>query len=279
MFNEKRVNYAREEMEKAVTKYVSAYNGHAASQEELKALKKSADTKVTQYNMELSKDRYKEWAAAGDAVRTAIRERVIRDAQKVVYKTDNETDTKTASYKNVDYDVNLPMMQATIGADKFADANWFSRIEKLAYLLANRIAAEVGNKTTFRYNVSEMASAFEFESGCNMKDIKSIAKALQVVFDSIVSDVPTIKAEVTKLDDGTPVCYAWTYIKESMTKRGIQRGTLEIGNTGLMTALIADAMHQLMTSADFGAVAGDEFSFPKSDEEIVAGESTESEEE
>lgn len=279
MFNEKRINYAREEMEKAVTKYVSAYNGHAASQEELKALKKSADTKVAQYNMELSKDRYKEWAAAGDAVRTAIRERVIRDAQKVVYKTDTETDTKTASYKNVDYDVNLPMMQATIGADKFADANWFSRIEKLAYLLANRIAAEVGNKTTFRYNVSEMASAFEFESGCNMKDINSIAKALQVVFDSIVNDVPAIKAEVTKLDDGTPVCYAWTYIKESMTKRGIQRGTLEISNTGTMTALVADAMHQLMTSADFGAVAGDEFSFPKSDEEIVAEESTESEEE
>lgn len=279
MFNERRVSYAREEMEKAVTKYVSAYNGHAASQEELKALKKSATMKIDQFNLELSKDRYKEWNAAGDAVRTAIRERVIRDAQKVTYKVDKDTDTMTASYKDVDYDVNLPMMQVTIGADKFADENWFGRIEKLAFLLANRIAAEVGNKATFHYNISDVAKSFEFESGCDMKNIKSIAKALQIVFDSILRDVPAIKAEVTKLEDGTPVCFAWTYIKESMTKRGVKRGTLEIGNTGIMTALIADAMHQLMTSADFGAVAGDAFAFPRSDEEIAEEPAEESAEE
>lgn len=277
--NNAKVNNFRKNMEESAAAYVRAYNEHKPKKE-LKSMKSLAKAALDSYNLELSKATYQHWAEIGDPIKQALIERFVPGAQKCSFKTD-DNDVMVAVFKDAEYEINLPMMQVVLGADAFADADWFAKIEKLAWIIAGRVNVELGEKVGFEYKISDAANAFDFDG--DITSIDGVSAALQSVFDSILfiadeNGENKIKADVVTLDDGSKICKAWYYVREAMTRRGGDaRGQIVVGNTGLMTSLIADAMHVILTSRDFCARADEVFSFP-TDAEPEACDEVESEE-
>lgn len=266
----------KKEMEEKVSAYVCGYNGHNLKKDELNALKKSAKAGVDAFNQALEKETYRRWAIEGDPVKTAIRLRLIPGCQRVSYKVD-DADVMSASYKDAAYKANLPMMHAVLGHEVFADKTWFTKLEKLAYIIANRVNAEMGNKASFSYAISDAAKEFSFPEGSNPACIDNMANALQSVFDSILfiddgAGANIIKAGIIADLDGNKSCPAWTYIRECMTAEGEKDGQVLIRNTGKMSDLVAGAMHIALTNGDFATRSEDAFVFPEEEKKPEASE-------
>jgi hypothetical protein len=240
--------------------YAKAYNEHKTKKSELKAMRKLAVEALDDYNLELSKATYKQWAKEGDPVKTAIRSRVIPGALRFQFKTDDD-DYMTIVTRDKVYDVNLPMMQATIGADVFADPCWFNKAEKLAFLVATRLNRFTGNDVNFRYAIKEASKEFDFPAEINPLSDDGVVHALQCVFDSILyidnPDNPGSNLIHTTLEqdsDGTYYAKEWQVIRESMTRdNGVN--SVAICNTSKFTGYILNAMHGVLTNGAFGIVA------------------------
>lgn len=253
----KRLEEMRTAMIAAATTYAAAYNKHE-SKATLKTLKSAAKLALDNYNIELAKETYKQWNAEGNPVKTAIRCRVVPHAQKCNFKvTDDDIMTVNFS-ENTAYDVDLPLLQSVIGAEKFANKNWLAMSEKLAWLIAARFNEKLGDNPAFKYEVTDAAKAFQFPDGVNPYTDDGIIVALQSIFDAILF-IPDetgkrnrIHIERKELADGTVYSQATEVIYNSFTCKGNSRGHLAVCGTGRMHALIADAMHVILTNGDFG---------------------------
>lgn len=242
--------------EKKANEYAKAYNEKDRKKSELKALKKAALAAVDQYNLELSKATYLAWNEEGDPVKTAIRLRIVPGAQKVQFKTD-EDDYMVVNFKDAEYDVNLPQMQATLGAEVFSDKSWFNLTEKFAFIIANSVNEHCGDSVKFEYQILDASKAFDLPEGIDPLSDEGGIMMLQKVFDSILyidnPDNPgtnLIHTAVKKDKEGRVFSTEWSTIREEMTAR-VGRNTVGIVNTGVFTHLIADAMWACMTQAPF----------------------------
>ena len=84
---------------------------------------------MPKFNFALAKATYRQWAAEGDPIRTAVRSLYVPGTKKFKFKADDE-DYMTVTITDSQYEVNLPMMQAVLGAGVFHDPAWFSKCEK-----------------------------------------------------------------------------------------------------------------------------------------------------
>lgn len=243
-----------EKMEAAGVAYVAAYNAHEkkSAQKELKSAAKAA---VDEYNDAVCNETYKVWAAEGEPVKTAIRERFVKGCKKMTFKT-NDDDVMVMTIVDTEVKANLPAMHTVIGADKFASPDWFVKTQKLAWLIAGRLNKELGENISFNYQIEDAAKAFAFDDGIKPNTDKGVQVALQQVFDAILfidngKGKNQIAVSTGKLDDGKVYSPQWTYIREALTRQGKGVGEIVIGNTVKMSELVADAMHNTLTSGRF----------------------------
>lgn len=241
--------------------YAKAYNDGGKKKSELKALRKAATGELDRYNLELSRETYRQWAVEGAPVYTAIRTRVIPGAKKLQFKTDDEDYMTVIIAENTEYEVNLPMMQATIGADAFSDPKWFNKAERLAFLIATHLNEHMGNAASFQYAINKASAEFSFPEGIDPLTDDGVVYALQCVFDAILfidDSTGTGKnlIHTTLQQDNRGEYYAkeWQVIRESMTRAaGVNK--VEICNTGKFTSYILNAMHGILTNGSFGLIA------------------------
>lgn len=256
--------------------YAKKYNEGGGKKAEMQALKKAASNAVDKYNSALEKETYKAWNDEGDALKTAVRTRYIPGAKRIKYKTDDENYMTIEIDSNDKYEVNLPMMQATIGREAFADPGWFGKCGKLAYLVAEYIAERLGCGC-FEYSMSQAMRDFHFPDGLDPLSDDGVVTALQQVIDSILyidnpgnPGVNLIKTTLRQDKRGRYYSPEWQHIREAMTARtGI--GKIDIVNTGKFTGLVLDAMHLIMTNGNFSVTTDAE----KFDEDKPADEQAE----
>lgn len=246
------LNRLRSNVDEKVTTYVLAYNGHQTKKKVLNELKKAAANAVDAYNDELAKATYKEWDVMGDAVKTALRERVVRQCLSVTYKVDEDSDVMAASFNSVAIKVKLTVLAETIGKDKFASADWFTKVQRLAWIIAGALNRKLGENPHFCYEVDEATKQFRFPDDIDPHTEEGCITALQQVFDSILFIPDKDGKNVIGANEK-----AWTCIRESLTKQGSAIGSVAISGTGKMTELVADAMHTVITNGDFTLVNAD----------------------
>jgi len=250
----------RKDMRDTATAYAAAYN-RRESKRNLKPLREAANAALQEYNLELAAETFRRWDKEGEPVKTAIRERYVPHAQKCSFKT-NDDDVMTVVFSDTDYKVNLPMLCKIVGIEKFASPNWFEKVERLAWLLAGSLNKELGDNPMFDYEISEATKAFNFPEEINPHSDEGTLAALQQVFDSILF-IPDekgdniIQVKSKTLDNNHVSAKEWASIKNSMTYKGKRPGEVVIGNTGLMTELVADAMHVISTLGDFKLCTAD----------------------
>lgn len=257
----------KKDYEDKAAAYALVYNQHKSTPKELKALKKTVNEAVNAYNNALAQDTYRKWHREGDAVKTAIRSRIIPKAISVTLKP-NDNDFVVIKEKEINtYEVNLPLMQATIGAEAFADPEWYDKCQALAALIASSIRMSKENKAD--YIVSDAAKAFKFPEGTNPLDTKSMIAALQIVFDSILyidnPDNPgTNLIRVRELVDDDNVTYSegWTTLRESMTKESGE-SSFSICGPAKFSNLIMRAMHTIFTSREFKCEIDNSYGVPQ----------------
>lgn len=259
-----------ETLEKKATEYAKAYNEHS-KKAELRVLKTAVSKAVDAYNLEVSKETYRKWAKEGDPVKTAIRTMFIPGAKSVQFKTDEDEYMTVVIRDLKTYEVNLPMMQATLGAKVFANADWFSRCEKLMFLVSNAINEHFNDSVMFKVSISDAAREFAFPAGVDPLSDDGIVHALQAVFDSILfindpdNDGSNIIRTRLKQDKrGRYYSTEWDYIRESMTMNaGVAK--IQVCNTGKFTSYILHAMHTVMTNGSFDLACDGDFVMPKAD--------------
>lgn len=237
-----------------VKNYIDAYNGHETKKKALSELKNKATRSMNDYNLALSKVRYKEWASEGEPVKKAIAARLISGAKKITYKADDD-DFMTAKIVDAEYPVNLPMMQAVIGAEAFNDPKWFDKVERLAKTLAIRINERITGNDSFQYEIGKSAGEFHFPEGVDPLSDEGVIYALNIIFDSILfiddgNGKNRICAECKVDGSGRYYASEWDTIRESMT-RSDGTNSIAICNTSKFTEYIMNAMHGIMTDGEF----------------------------
>ena len=249
MANNKKLQALYDEAQDACAAYVKGYNDHV-SRKELKAMKKAATEKINSYNLELSRETYKQWAKSGDVVKTAITTRFVPGAKKASFK-ENKDDIMAYTMKDDEYLTNLPEIQHTCGAAVFSDTAWFPMVEKLVWLIAGRINKHIAGSPEFKYEIEQASEAFEFPAEINPLTDDGVIYALQAIFDAILY-IPgedgqnAIHTTWAYDEDGRPYCPQWEVIRESMTKAGWVNEVV-ICDTTKMTHYIANAMYGILT--------------------------------
>ena len=259
-----KLNNLLHEVETAAANYVAAKNDHKPKAT-CDQLKKAAASAVAAFNRELEIQTYREWLAAGDPVKTAIRERVIHGAKRVSYK-EADSGAWTATIKDTDIGVDLPMLQRVVGAAQFHDPNWSVMVENLGWIMAANLNEHIANNPAFAYAVSEAAKAFKFPEEITSDSDEAVFVALQMCIDAVLyipdeksrkKSKPNLIAIEIKTDKwGRKFSPQWEVIKHSMTQAG-GRSQVEIHNTSKLAEYIADAMHQILTNGNLGLVSGD----------------------
>lgn len=267
-------NTVLEKMAELITKeaatYAKAYNGGKTKKSDLKVLRDKANKAVADYNLQLSKETYRQWAKEGDPVRTAIRSFYIPGAKAIQFKTDDDN-YMTVHIKACDYQVNLPQMQATLGAGVFHDPKWFNKCEKLAWIIANNINDRMGDGANFEYHLSQASKAFKFPDGVDPLSDEGVLVALQEVFDAILflpddSGKNIISLSVRKTEHGETTAKEWEFIHRCMTKHGAMY-EVKVCNTGTFTSLVMEAMNGILTHAAFKCSADGSFDMPDPDKD------------
>lgn len=242
------------------SKYCDQYN-KGAKQKELRETKKAATKAVDAYNLELSKEKYREWDALGNPVETAIRSRIIPGAIRFQFKEKDEI--MGFVVKAAEYPVSLPMMQIVLGKKVFAEADWFDALEKLCLLTLNYLNEKCGNGS-FNYQVAEASKEFNFPDGVDPLSEDGVVHALQCVVDKVlfIEDPKTgenIIHTTTGVDSlGHTYSKEWTVIRESMTVAG-GVNKVAVCNTVKFSEYLLNAMHGMLTNGSFGLVTDEEY--------------------
>lgn len=224
-----------------------------APQKDITALKQAARKAETAYNAEAARQKFLAWADAGDPLEEAIRERYVDTGKKAYYKT---TDTGRFFVEINDYKFKCDLihLRDTLGIERFHETNWFTKVQKLALLLANALNENLSKNPQFRYAVDEAAETFEFADGADLSSNASILKALQQTVDSILF-LPTKNKKSEEVNRIKVIQPAWVFIAQSMTRQGADPGHVAISGTGKMTELVVDAMHCLLTGKKFKLIS------------------------
>lgn len=242
------------DMHVKATAYCAAYNEGEKSKKELKVLKEAATQAVAEYNSALEKATYRSWAANGaPAVLTALTVFRIPGAQRPKFK-ENDDGIMTVSWSEIaDYPINLPTLQKTVGADKFANPKWFHMVEKFIFVAMNRINLNHTGADRVDYSIDKASEDFEIPAEVDLTTEEGVGIALQKIFDMICfvpspEDPEQNAIAVTwneKNVGGQTVRYAlqWERINRGLADVMKKAGGLYYRNTGRASALIADAMH------------------------------------
>lgn len=266
----RKIEMLMNEVINATSAYAKAYN-EGEKAKKLKALKKAATDAVNEYNLALSWDTYRRWAAEGEAVKTALRTLYVPGAIKAQYKTDDD-DYMTVVIKDLTtYEVSLPQMQACLGAGVFSDPAWFNYAEKLAFLTANALNERLNDSALFKYNIAEASRTFQFPDGCDPLSESGVVHALQKCMDAILflpspdsAEENLIKTRDKVDSHGHTYSVEWQYIRESMTANG-GVGKVTVCNTGRFTSYILHVMHVILTNGTIGLESDGDFEMPKAE--------------
>lgn len=245
--------------------YVEAYNEGGHKKSELKNLKDAATIKLDEYNSMVEKATYRKWATEGDPIKTAIRAGKIEGVKRLNYKTDDDN-FMTVKCVDADIEVNLPQMQATLGAGVFHDPKWFNKLEKLIWIVAYDINERMTDNPTFEYKVQKASEAFKFPADVDPYTTEGCIEAMNQVFDAILFlDDGNGKNMIHSTPHTTRHGYIdspeWRLIRESLTKEA-GKNKISICNTGKFSNLIMRAMNGILTDGDFEFEADDQYTMP-----------------
>lgn len=250
------------EYESAVERYVEGYN-EGEKKSRLKTLKSVAADAIKKYNDAMERETYREWAEGGNPVKVACRTLKIPDGVRVSYKVDDDTDKMSATFKDADIFVSLPMMQHVLGDGVFNCADWFQKCEKLAYMYAGHLAEILGMEK-FKYPIQKISKEFNFPDDVNVYSEEGIIRGLQAVFDAILYIDPeatgtNLITARSKVVNGATVVPAWTYIKNCMSTYDKAGSCLRLCNTGNFSYIVLETMHKIMMHREFRFIADDPF--------------------
>ena len=220
-----------------------------APQKDVTALKQAAKKAEVAYNTEAARLKFLSWADDGDPLEEAIRERYVDTGKKAFYKS-TDTGRYFVEIHDFKFKVDLIHLRDTLGIERFHQSDWFTKVQKLALILANALNENLSKNPQFRYAVDEAAETFEFADGANLGSDASILKALQQTFDSILF-LPIKNKKGEEVNRIKAIKPAWVSISQSMTRQGADPGHVAISGTGKMTELVVDAMHCLLTGKKF----------------------------
>lgn len=232
-------------------KYCTAYNEGKARQKELTAAKKAANDALAQYNLELSKEQYREWAKEGNPVELAIRSLVIPNALKFSFKADDDDVMKYAVKGDNNYSVSLPMMEVVLGKGIFHEKDWFNALEKLIEVVSGYLSERAGC-AKLGYQVEEATKSFKFPKGVDPLSDEGVIICFQQVMDKILfikgeNGENLIHATAKNDSRGREFNNFWTIIRESITAAaGVNKVT--ICNTAMFSKYILNAMHGILTN-------------------------------
>lgn len=238
--------------------YVSAYNEGGKRKSELQALKKQAMAAMDSYNLELSKNTYKQWNDEGNPVLTAVRLKNVPSAKKIKFTTD-DYNQMSFTMAEAEYRVSLPMMQKVLGTEVFADPKWFHKAEMFAYQVAMRLNKTLGDSANFRYEIDKVSREFSFPDGIDPLTDEGAIHALQIVIDSILfiddPDNPGKNkiATVMKQDAYGYYSEAWSFVREGLTYES--RDEIFIKNSTKFISLILGAMNKMLNKEAFTLIA------------------------
>ena len=235
--------------EMAISDYAKAYNAHERKAV-LKARKSAAQDAVKAYNEALACATYQKWANEGNPVLTALRERFIRNAMRVQFKTDDD-DYMVPTITVTDYKVDLFDMHAVLGGKIFQDPKWFTKMEQISidiykYLRDN--GSDEDDKETIAY---ESVSGIKEASGDNITNAKIMVSKLQQVFDAILIIPDAKKKDKNKIE---ATRQHWTHLREWVTSHGDGEGTTKVANPRTTALFIVEIMHLILTSGSFRVV-------------------------
>lgn len=220
-----------------------AING-GKTQKEISKLKEIAKAAVDSYNDAAARKAYREWAEAGDAIKTALTVLYVPHAKKVSYPVDNESGKAKAKIADGKIEINLSVIEETIGTKHFHDESWFTKVEALGLIIADKLNEDLGNDEGFVYEVREKTKEFSFAENADIHSKNSMVKAVQEIVDAILfipqknkkgKEVNAIKVEGPH----------WVTIRESLTGRG-GVGKVGISNTAILSTLIAEQCYQIL---------------------------------
>lgn len=221
-------------------------------QKAIKNLQKIAKDAEKAYNAEVERLQYRAWNEEGNPVEIAIRERYVRNGKKVSYKA-TDTGRYYQEISDCTFLVDLLTMETVLGVEKFHAENWFTKVSKLAVLLANAKNKQLSNDPTFQYLVDEAVDEFNFAEDVDVTSNASAVKALQQTVDAIlflpIKNKKGVEVNRIKVDSR-----AWVYIQDCMTKQAKDPGDLGISDTGKMCELVTHAMYCIMIGKPFKVV-------------------------
>lgn len=238
---------AMDELTEAVANCAKAQND-GENPEVVKALKKETNKKLGQYNSLAATAAYLDYGIddGPEAIKKAMIARYLPGIKRVTYKADKAKGVIVGTIStDLKRKADLIDMFDTIGEGYFRNDGWFSRVEKLAYLMAVSINKDLTNDPTYTYNIKEASMAFNFAHDANPTSENSRVKALQATVDCIVFDeTKTKKGDVVNAIKTTK--YHWQYIRECMT------GYADVGNVGICNTTkfaeyIGDVIHCILT--------------------------------
>lgn len=233
-----------ENLEKASQLVADALN-EGTPEKDMKPLKDAVREAATDYNT--TNERYYYHLLVDtfgqDALMEGVKAFYLPGAKKASQRKDKRGHYLSKVADDKDAKIDLLEFMDTCGIEKFAHEDWYTRVQKFAYIVANAINKELGNDPAFTYMVDDAAKKFEFAPDADPASANSGRKALQTCVDGILF-LPSEKDA-----DKNALCVGkkhWRFVREVMTRKGRGKGQVIVAGTADIAGMVAEVTSILL---------------------------------
>ena len=234
-------------MEEASQAIADALN-EGKAEKDVKPLKETCKTATNDYNKANEEYYYNSLVAkyGPDALKEGVKTYSLPGAKKPSQREDKKTGRYMSQVKDDKKAViDLINFMDIIGIDYFANADWFTRTQRFAFIVANAINKALGEDPEFAYHVDKAAQEFEFADDADPASANSGRKALQACVNAIVF-IPSEKDEsknMLKVEKRH-----WAFVRETMSAHGKGKLEVSVRGTAGVAALITEVVSGLLCS-------------------------------
>lgn len=251
--SERAIAILRAEADNAATNVAEALN-EGRTDAEVKDLKKTCKTKVDMYNSAIEKNYYREMAAkhGANAIYEMIKveESLIPGVIKFQYKK-NDSGAYEARPVDDEIKINLTVVQSTIGKEFFHGDQWFSRVSKLARLIAVQVNKAQEGDPNFKYIIDEAVEAFELGEDANPTSKTSMTRAFQRVVDDIVFVPDKDGLNAIKFESRH-----WNHLREGITRNGKKNNETYVESPANTLLMVVDCINVIINQKQYVVKAG-----------------------
>lgn len=235
---------------------ISAMN-NKETQNKIKALRKTAQEALSEYNNAVEVEYYRNQAAlhGADTLQELLRELYIPGLKKFDYKVRDNGEAYLAEGERK-ATCNLLKIQQTIGVDHFHSPDWYKRLSVLARLIAYSLNKELGDSAAFKYMVDEACATFDVPEDADPMSKTRMTKAFQAVIDDILFIGDKVDKKGNPVNGLLFTGKNWTSFRENMTYKGKKPGETVIMSPMRCADEVAEQIHLLITRRDPSLIVG-----------------------